>query len=103
MEMFEQLLVIALVLGALCGSVWLLKRKGYAYPRVRKSSSPGYPRLEVIDRLALTPHHSLHLVRLADRTLLIGLSPNECKLLESGKEMTGAFGQVSGEPIGREM
>jgi flagellar biogenesis protein FliO len=102
MEMFQQLLVIALVLGALCGSVWLLKRKGFAYPRIRKSNGAGLPRLEVIDRLVLTPHHSLHLVRLADRTLLIGLSPNECKLLESGKEMTGAFAQVSGEPIGRE-
>ena len=30
-------------------------------------------------------HHSLHLVRLADRTLLIGLSPNGCNLLESAQ------------------
>jgi flagellar biogenesis protein FliO len=40
-------------------------------------------RLEVIDRLVLTPHHSVHLIRLADRTLLIGLSPNGCNLLET--------------------
>jgi hypothetical protein len=33
--------------------------------------------------LPLTPHHSLHLVRLADRTLLIALSPSGCNLLES--------------------
>jgi len=101
MEMFQQLLVIAVVLGTLCGGVWLLKKKGYAYSRVRRPSGAGHPRLEVLDRLALTQHHSLHLVRLADRTLLIGLSPNECKLLESGKDMAAAFGQVSGEPIGR--
>ena len=31
----------------------------------------------MIDRLALTPQHSLHLVRLADRTLLVGLSPKD--------------------------
>ncbi len=43
------------------------------------------PRLEVIDRLPLTQHHSLHLIRLADRTLLIGLSPNGCNLLESAR------------------
>jgi hypothetical protein len=39
----------------------------------------------VIDRLPLTQNHSLHLVRLADRTLLIGLSPNGCNLLESSQ------------------
>ena len=39
----------------------------------------------MIDRLPLTQHHSLHLVRLADRTLLIGLSPNGCNLLESAQ------------------
>jgi flagellar biogenesis protein FliO len=42
----------------------------------------------VIDRLALTPQHSLHLVRLADRTLLVGLSPQGCNLLESGPSAT---------------
>jgi flagellar biosynthetic protein FliO len=96
MEMFQQLLTIAVVLGVLCGGMWLLKRKGYAYSRVRKQNGAGYPRLEILDRLALSPHHSLHLVRLADRTMLIGVSPNDCKLLESGKELGAGFGQLSG-------
>ena len=107
MEMFSQLLVTAAVLGVLCGGVWLLKRKGYAYSRVRRPNGVGHPRLEVLDRLALSPHHSLHLVRLGDRTLLVGLSPNDCKLLESGRELTAGFGQVSdhvlGQPLGREL
>jgi hypothetical protein len=30
----------------------------------------------------------LHLVRLADRTLLVGLSPQGCNLLESGPSVT---------------
>ncbi|HLW76390.1 MAG TPA: flagellar biosynthetic protein FliO [Bryobacteraceae bacterium] len=88
MEMFQQLFVIFVVLGGLCALVWWLKRKGLAYSRVpfaRRASANRGPRLEVIDRLALTPHHSLHLVKLADRTLLIGLSPNGCNLLETGK------------------
>ncbi len=88
MEMFQQLFVIAVVLGGLCALVWFLKRKGFAYSRTpfsRRTQSNAGPRLEVIDRLALTPHHSLHLVKLADRTLLIGLSPNGCNLLETGK------------------
>jgi flagellar biosynthetic protein FliO len=83
MEMFEQLTIVAVILGVLCGGVWLLKRKGWAQTAMRRRRSDSEPRLEVIDRLVLTPHHSLHLVRLADRTLLVGLSPNGCNLLES--------------------
>jgi flagellar biosynthetic protein FliO len=82
MEMFEQLSIVAVVLGILCGGLWLLKRKGWAQTSIRRNRGDGRPRLEVIDRLSLTPHHSLHLVRLADRTLLVGLSPNGCNLLE---------------------
>lgn len=84
MEMSEQLLAVVAVLGLLCGALWLLKRKGYVRTSLRRPARPGQPRLEVIDRLALTPQHSLHLVRLADRTLLVGLSPQGCNLLESG-------------------
>ena len=84
MEMFQQLSVIAAVLGFLWGGVWLMKRKGWAQTVIRRARPNGQARLEVIDRLVLTPHHSLHLVRLADRTLLVGLSPHGCNLLESG-------------------
>ena len=89
MEMFEQLFAVAAVLGLLCVAVWALKRKGWANVSSRLSSRNSRgdgPRLEVIDRLVLTPQHSLHLVRLADRTLLVGLSPNGCNLLESAKK-----------------
>ena len=88
MEWTEQLLAVIAVLGLLCGSLWLLKRKGWARTGFRRPARPGQPRLEVIDRLALGPQHSLHLVRLADRTLLVGLSPQGCSLLESGPSMT---------------
>ena len=92
MEMFEQLLIVAAVLGVLCGGLWVLKRKGWAQTAIRRARTDGQPRLEVIDRLMLTPHHSLHLVRLADRTLLVGLSPNGCNLLESAAGPAPALG-----------
>lgn len=88
MESTEQLLAVMVVLGLLCGSLWLLKRKGWARTGFRRPAHPGQPRLEVLDRLSLTPQHSLHLVRLADRTLLVGLSPQGCSLLESGPSVT---------------
>jgi flagellar biosynthetic protein FliO len=92
METTQQLLAVFVVLGLLFGSLWLLKRKGWARTSFRRPSSAGQPRLEVIDRLALTPQHSLHLVRVADRTLLVGLSPQGCNLLESGPAATMSAG-----------
>jgi len=88
MEWTGQLLAVMMVLGLLCGSLWLLKRKGFVRGGFRRPPQPGQPRLEVIDRLALTPQHSLHLIRMADRTLLVGLSPQGCNLLESGPSVT---------------
>jgi flagellar biosynthetic protein FliO len=82
MEAAQQFLAVVAVLAMLYAVVWLLKQKGlvrFTATRARGSQA----RLEVIDRLVLTPHHSVHLIRMADRTLLIGLSPNGCNLLET--------------------
>jgi len=92
METFQQLWGVVIVLGVLCGGLWLLKRKGWARTSFRRSDEDGGPRLEVVDRLPLTPQHSLHLIRLADRTLLIGLSPNGCNLLESTSSPVASLG-----------
>jgi flagellar biosynthetic protein FliO len=81
----QPLLAIALTLGTLGGLVWVLRRKGWAQVRLAslmpKESRRG--QLEVIDRLVLGPQHSLHLIRVGDRVVLIGLSPSGCNLLES--------------------
>lgn len=96
MEVFQQFLVVLTVLGLLFGALWAMKRKGWARTGLRRKRDADTPRLEVIDRLPLTQHHSLHLVRLADRTLLIGLSPNGCNLLESAQiAMPSALRQES--------
>ena len=85
MELTQQFVIVLAVLGLLCGGLWVLKQKGWARTGLRRKREDGQPRLEIIDRLSLTPHHSLHLVRMADRTLLIGLSPSACNLLESSQ------------------
>jgi hypothetical protein len=67
--------VLALLGAALC---WL--RKGPAgWPRARAGR-----RLQSLERLPLTPQHSLHLVRAGGRTLLVSASPGGCAVLESG-------------------
>jgi len=85
MELTQQFVIVLAVLGLLCGGLWVLKQKGWARTGLRRKREDDQPRLEIIDRLSLTPHHSLHLVRMADRTLLIGLSPSACNLLESSQ------------------
>ena len=75
--------MVFVVFALLGGMLWMLRRKGLASFRfVAKASGPGR-QLQVIERLPLTPQHSVHLIRVADRTLLIGVAPGGCTLLES--------------------
>lgn len=68
---------------AVCG-VLVMLGAAVAWLR-RRTPRAGARRLAAVERLALSPHHSLHLVRLAGRGLLIGVSPAGCALLESGE------------------
>ncbi|MGE5567837.1 MAG: flagellar biosynthetic protein FliO [Rhodospirillales bacterium] len=83
MELLYQLSAVALVFGLMGAALWALRRRGVISGRglVRSRGIPG--RLEPLARLALTPQHTLHLVRLADRALLIGAHAAGCTLLDS--------------------
>lgn len=83
MDLLQQILSVGLVIALLAGALWLLNRKGLAQFAIRRSSRTRAGRLEATDRLILTPHHSLHLVRVADRALLIALHPGGCTVLEN--------------------
>ena len=48
--------------------------------------------MQVIERLPLTANHSLHLVRVHDRVILIGVSPSGCTQLDT---FPGALGAPS--------
>ena len=81
--MIQQLLAVALVMGLLFAALHLMRRRGLAqFPsalRLRKAPR----RLELLEKLPLTAQHSLHVVRMDGRSLLIGVSPSGCTLLES--------------------
>ena len=79
MEIMQQLAVVAAVLLALAGALWGLRRRGFA-AAVRPRRGDGR-RLESLERLPLGPQHSLHLVRLGRKTLVVGCSPAGCTLL----------------------
>ena len=55
----------------------MARRLAHARPR------PRHGRIELAERVALSPQHSLHLVRLGGRALLIASHAGGCTLIES--------------------
>lgn len=76
MEFFQQMAAVAAVLGGLAAALWWLRRRGWAgTPPARKK------KLECLERLPLSPQHSLHLVRADGRLMLVSSSPSGCALI----------------------
>jgi flagellar biosynthetic protein FliO len=79
MDILQQIAAVAVVLGLLGAALWWLRRRGFAavFPAGRSAGR----RLESLERLSLGPQHTLHLVRLHDRALLVASSPAGCALI----------------------
>ena len=86
MESIQQALSVVLVLGLLGGALWWLRRKGMAQFAFKTPGGGRSRCIQVIERMSLTPQHSLHLVRVADKTMLIAASPAGCSILEGFAE-----------------
>jgi len=78
MELTQQIAMILVVFSLLGGLLWVLRRRG----SLRLSSRRSTGRLEVLERVPLTPHHALHLVQIAGKVVLIGTAPSACTLLD---------------------
>jgi flagellar biogenesis protein FliO len=85
MEMVAQMLAVIGVLGILGLLLWWLRSRGMAAFTVGRNGGGRKRRLQSLERLPLSPQHSLHLVRYGDKVLLVGLSPGSCTVLESGR------------------
>lgn len=75
---------VLLVLLLLLGTLWFLKRKGLAtFSGMQFGSSRSrLKEMESLERLTLTAQHSLHLVRVRNRVLVIGVAPSGCTLIQ---------------------
>lgn len=89
MELIRQILAIGFVFILLASAIWWMRQKGLVLLAGRGGPKKVARRLELAERLALTPQHSLHLVRIADRTLLVGAHPQGFRLLASFRSGTG--------------
>ncbi len=73
MDLIRQSLAIAIVFASLWAALWLLKRKGTLSTPLAKSG----PRpIELLGKVGLSAQHSLHLVRVDGRELLLGVHPS---------------------------
>ncbi|MDQ2950106.1 MAG: flagellar biosynthetic protein FliO [Acidobacteriota bacterium] len=89
-----QLLAILGVFALLGFTLWWLKRRGAVQIaplpfRMSARNKGTHPKmLQRVDALQLSPTHSLNLVRMADRAILIGISTGGFFLVESSSWKT---------------
>ena len=100
MEILRQILSVLMVLALLGGALWWLNRKNLVRFGVRGRRRRNGARMEAVERLPLTAQHALHLVRLADRALLVAVHGGGCTLLESRPWEDVPRGQTQSE-VGR--
>ena len=81
MELVEQIAMVLLVFALLGALLWFFKRRGLAALSFTPRRGGNSRRMEVLERVPLTPQHTLHLVRVSDKFLLIGTAPSSCTLL----------------------
>lgn len=79
MDIVRQLLAILLVFALLWAALYSLRRSGKGrkpgwIAMKRTKSASGL--LESQGKLALTPRHSIHLIRIGDRHLILALHPD---------------------------
>jgi len=82
------MIAVIFVLGLLGGTLYWLRTKGVARFTMKGIGRHSERRMQSLERLPLTPQHSLHLVSVGGRTLLIAVSPGGCSILDENSPVT---------------
>lgn len=115
-DLIRQLLAALFVLALLAALVWTLRGKGVLTRSTQKITAGGIMRkwlnvpahsgtIEVVERKALTPQHTLHRLRASGRDFLIATYPHGCQLIaeldaEEPARETSTSGPASAFPAG---
>ena len=83
MELLQPFAAILLVMALLGGALYVLKRRGAVSFQVPGLQGPGARQIEVLERVPLGPHHTLHLVRVGERRVLIATAPGSSQVLDT--------------------
>jgi len=95
MQLTEQIGMVLLVFALLGGLFWFAQSRGLAAFRIGAPRCGNGRRLEVLERVGLTPQHALHLVRVSDRTVLIATAPSSCTLLDAPVTLESSTSSLS--------
>ena len=83
MDLVRQAAAVLMVLGLLALFVWRRGRRGAMTLPFSRAARRDRRLMESVDRIALSPAHALHLVRLGDRSLLVAVHTGGCSLLDA--------------------
>jgi flagellar biogenesis protein FliO len=79
MELLQQALALVLVCGLLGTALWFVKTRHSPGLRLRGVDR----KMQVIERVSLTPQHTLCLVKVGERLVMIGTAPSSCQLIQT--------------------
>jgi flagellar biosynthetic protein FliO len=99
--MVQQFLAVFLVLALLFGALWLLRRRSLStFPLLSSKGKGAAKRMRVLERVSLTPQHSVHLITIGETILIVGVSPSGFHPLTSFQATTGLLSELaqSGAP-----
>jgi hypothetical protein len=88
MDVLRQVFSVLLVFSLLGAVLWLLRRggkvsfRGLAWKRALGSTKT----MVAVERLSLTPQHTLHIVRIDGRDVLVLTHPQGCSVLTVATE-----------------
>ena len=87
-EVLGQMLAVLLVFGLLFAALWALRRNSdMAWAGGRRRSAGGTGKtLEAVERLVLTPQHTVHLIRAHGREWVVATHPQGCTVLREERE-----------------
>lgn len=88
MEIARQVSAVMLVFALLAAALWTLRRGG-SWRIAQGLRTPRARSLEAVERLALTPQHSLHLVKIGGREVVVATYPQGCVLLTERAQGAG--------------
>ena len=81
MDLLQPLAAVGFVLSLLGLTLMFLKKRGAASFRLHRLTGAGARRLETLEKLSLGPQHSLYVVRVDDRSVLIGTGGGSVQIL----------------------
>ena len=82
MDSIQSLPAVLFVLGLLGVTLLMLRRRTPVQWRMRGLAPAAARRMQLIEKMALGPHHALHLVRIGEKSVLVATTPTSCQVLD---------------------